>query len=159
MRWKAIPGWEDRYEVSDEGDVRRTAGGQGTRRGTILLPILDRRGYHTYTLQRPGFRVRAKAHRLVLEAFVGPAPDGAYALHADDNPSNNSLANLRWGTALENAQDRSRNTGWSYRKNQNAGKTHCKHGHAFDETNTLITRDAAGRQHRRCRACKGSPRS
>ena len=47
-------------------------------------------------------------HRAILEAFVGVS-EGSYALHWDDNPLNNTLENLRWGTASENAYDRERN--------------------------------------------------
>jgi hypothetical protein len=42
---------------------------------------------------------------LILEAFVGPCPDGLRCLHADGNSTNNTLANLRWGTAAENSAD------------------------------------------------------
>jgi DNA invertase Pin-like site-specific DNA recombinase len=31
------------------------------------------------------------------------------ALHYDDNPGNNNLSNLRWGTRMENKQDAKRN--------------------------------------------------
>lgn len=34
--------------------------------------------------------------RLVLEAFVGPAPMGMFALHQDGNRANNNLENLCW---------------------------------------------------------------
>ena len=41
-------------------------------------------------------------HSLVLTAFVAPRPEGMYALHKDDDPTNNSLDNLYWGTQSEN---------------------------------------------------------
>lgn len=46
-------------------------------------------------------------HHLVLEAFVGPRPagDNIVGLHADDNPANNALENLSWGTQSRNLQD------------------------------------------------------
>jgi hypothetical protein len=44
-----------------------------------------------------------KVHRLVCEAFHGPAPDGAnIVLHLDENALNNRPENLRWGTQKEN---------------------------------------------------------
>ncbi len=47
------------------------------------------------------------AHRLVLEAFVGPCPQGMECRHfPDSTPSNNNLCNLSWGTPVENAADR-----------------------------------------------------
>lgn len=44
-------------------------------------------------------------HVLVLEAFVGPCPDGQESLHGDGIPGNNTLTNLRWGTRTENIID------------------------------------------------------
>ena len=41
-------------------------------------------------------------HSLVLTAFVAPRSNGMCALHKDDDPTNNSLDNLYWGTQSEN---------------------------------------------------------
>jgi hypothetical protein len=44
-----------------------------------------------------------KIHRLVCEAFHGPAPfDGAVVMHLDENAANNRASNLKWGTQKEN---------------------------------------------------------
>jgi hypothetical protein len=50
------------------------------------------------------FRGRTyKAHRLVCEAFHGPAPKGKPGcLHSDENARNNRPHNLAWGTQKEN---------------------------------------------------------
>lgn len=45
-------------------------------------------------------------HRLVLETFIGPCPDGMEACHNDGNPRNNRLDNLRWDTPSSNMQDK-----------------------------------------------------
>jgi hypothetical protein len=47
-----------------------------------------------------------RVHRLILEAFVGPAPDGLECRHLDGDKSNNQISNLCWGTKLENRADR-----------------------------------------------------
>ena len=44
-----------------------------------------------------------KVHRLVCEAFHGPAPFArAVVIHLDENATNNQPSNLRWGTQKEN---------------------------------------------------------
>jgi hypothetical protein len=57
-------------------------------------------------------------HRLVLLGFRGPCPPGMQGRHLDDNPTNNRVENLLWGTPLENAADKIRNGG------QVRGETH-----------------------------------
>jgi hypothetical protein len=44
-----------------------------------------------------------KVHRLVCEAFHGPAPEGmSVVIHIDEDATNNKPENLRWGTQKEN---------------------------------------------------------
>jgi hypothetical protein len=44
-----------------------------------------------------------KVHRLVCEAFHGPAPfDKAVVIHLDEDGLNNKPENLKWGTQKEN---------------------------------------------------------
>ena len=45
-------------------------------------------------------------HLVILDAFMGPRPEGHETRHLDGNPQNNMLDNLCYGTAKENAQDR-----------------------------------------------------
>lgn len=45
-------------------------------------------------------------HRLVLEAFVGPCPEGLEGCHNDGNPEHNHVGNLRWDTHASNMADR-----------------------------------------------------
>lgn len=86
------------YEVSDDGFVRRTETGR-------VLAFNVKKGEHPYRrvkLSEGGVARLVSVHRLVLAAFVGPCPEGMQALHADDDPSNNRLSNLSWGTPKEN---------------------------------------------------------
>jgi len=63
----------------------------------------------TVKLMKNGKSKMCKVHRLVLEAFKGPAPAGLISLHEDDVKSHNRLSNLRWGTEKENKADAIRN--------------------------------------------------
>ena len=150
-RWLPIDGYEGYYEVSDHGRVRsldRTVQhsryGALNRKGALLSTSPNSTGHYTVSLHRDGKASSRKVHRLVLEAFVGPCPDGMEACHWDDDKSNNSVSNLRWGTPSENVVDAVRNG-----VHRNSGKTHCRRGHAYDENNTYLTPQGW----RRCQKC------
>lgn len=117
--WRDVPGFPG-YQVSDLGRVRscrRTIGwGDGgvgvasPELGWRLLKPrpLGRHGHLIVSLQRDAATRSRQVHRLVLEAFVGPCPEGMETRHLDGHAGNNHLANLRWGTPLENAEDKQR---------------------------------------------------
>ncbi len=59
-----------------------------------------------YTVRREdGSYRRTYGSILVLEAFVGPRPDGMECCHKDGNCLNDSLGNLRWDTSAANKAD------------------------------------------------------
>lgn len=109
-RWKDVVGF-DGYEVSDLGRVRSwfKSGGRGSRADKPRL--LKLRPLKNYPYLRVGLtrdnRIHDKrVHRLVLEAFVGPCPEGMECSHADDNKYNNRLVNLSWDTRENNLAKR-----------------------------------------------------
>ena len=58
---------------------------------------------HVYMKIYSRFFGNIKVHRLVCEAFHGPAPfTKAVVIHLDENGTNNWASNLRWGTQKEN---------------------------------------------------------
>lgn len=148
-RWLSVVGYEGIYEVSDRGRVRSLVR-LNSRGRTVRARVLRERrlpnGRPRVSLSRDGQVKDAYTYHLVLEAFVGPRPEGMESLHWDDDPNNNAVDNLRWGTRTDNMRDMSRNLGG------NAGLTHCPSGHAYDEENTYYY--PTGRQHRLCRACQ-----
>lgn len=62
--------------------------------------------YPTVLLHSDASKKQFLVHRLVLECFAGPPPEGMQACHGDGDTSNNCIENLRWGTAQENQADR-----------------------------------------------------
>jgi hypothetical protein len=98
--WKAIPGFETSYEVSNLGRVKTTKQGEGARAGRILKPAVNLRGYQQYALGRYGGR--HTAHLLVMQAFVGPRPDGLDINHLNGIKTDNSLENLEYASKSEN---------------------------------------------------------
>lgn len=111
--WRPVRGFEDRYEVSDHGRVRSVdrllkCRGDGVvrHRGRILSQTASN-GYPRVALGvGGGDSVRARVHVLVLEAFVGPRPEGMEARHLDGDRTNNRVGNLRWSDHLTNMRDK-----------------------------------------------------
>lgn len=111
--WRAIAGYDGRYEVSSLGRVRsldmvcENIGSSGyTRRrsGKVLGTSSNPRHYPTVSLPSGCTPV----HKLVAAAFLGPKPDGCEICHHDGNRLNASAANLRYATHAENECDKDR---------------------------------------------------
>lgn len=121
--WRDVVGYECFYEVSNHGRIRSLdrkvisygkSNFVGTRiqKGKILKPTrLNRGKKHLYLRLTDinGVKKGHLLHRLVLEAFVGPCPEGMECRHYPDRDvTNNCVWNLRWGTRQENAEDKIR---------------------------------------------------
>lgn len=107
--WRAIPSCPG-YEASDTGQVRRLprVGGAGRRFGARVLSQKTATGKYAMIGITGGERnYRTEyVHRLVCEAFHGPAPaDKPNALHDDGDVSNNRSANLYWGSSQTKADE------------------------------------------------------
>lgn len=59
-------------------------------------------------LSRSGKTFNKFVSRLVLEAFVGPAPEGMICRHGPRGKHCNHLSNLQWGTQKDNIADKYR---------------------------------------------------
>jgi hypothetical protein len=156
VQWRAIPNYEGFYEVSETGLVRSLPRvvpsprpGQSTTRipGRALNGSVDGTGYLAVGLHRDGRRAVRKIHRLVLEAFVGPCPEGMEACHNDGDGLNNRLENLRWDTRSGNMRDRV-----LHGTDPHARRDACVHGHEFTPENTRL-RATGGGAGRRCVEC------
>lgn len=106
-QWKAIPGYEGYYEVSDRGRVksvkRKTINGR-TAPEMIRRPNVMK-GYHCIALKKDCTVKVFRIHRLVLEAFGCSQPGEEYQVnHIDGDKSNNALENLEWVPAAENTR-------------------------------------------------------
>lgn len=113
-RWLPVKGFEGTYEVSDHGRFRRLTVRRTTRIAEVphvLSPSMSgsSQGRPSVSTRVNRERVYFALHVLVLETFVGPRPPGMMACHYDGNSRNNRLENLRWDTAMGNAEDDRRN--------------------------------------------------
>ena len=145
-KWLPVVGFEGFYEVSDLGRVKRINVGREARE-RLLKASSNTLGYLRVSLYRDGKGSTRRVHRLVLEAFVGPCPEGEEGCHGDGDPANNRLVNLRWGTVSSNAIDRV-----AQGTHNMSRKTHCSRGHELIEPNLVPSELARGK--RVCRACK-----
>lgn len=101
--WRPVVGYEGNYEVSNQGRVRSLArnviGSDGRPKrfnGGLLSPATSA-AWSQVALSVGGQRKSLNVARLVLEAFVGPCPEGQECVYVDGNPLNTALANLKWG--------------------------------------------------------------
>lgn len=111
--WRRIPE-EPAYFVSNYGrvcNVDRVLHTGQLRRGRIIRPAVSKATGHQQIVIGTGNRFRMMLHALVLHVFIGPKQPGHEGLHWDDDPANNRLTNLRWGTRSENNLDAVRNGG------------------------------------------------
>lgn len=108
--WKDIAGYEGRYQVSDDGQVKScehchktVIRGKETlrHRKEQLLKQWKRSKYLLVDLWKNGKRDVRSVHVLVYEAFKGVVPDGQMIHHIDANKFNNSIDNLTTMTVLE----------------------------------------------------------
>lgn len=142
--WRPIPGYEGYYDVSDQGFVRSLD--RGRRKGRVLVRRMTGKNgrYWTVRLTVNGVPVDRLIHRLVLEAFVGPAPEGQECRHLDGDCANAKLSNLQWGTRSENNLDKI-----EHGTHINARKTHCPQGHPYEGDNLIKNANGS----RACKKC------
>ena len=143
-QWRAVPGWQGYYEVSDDGLVRSVKRPRAL--GAPLKPAIDKDGYGRVTLSAGmGRRQQVSVHRVVALAFIGPRPEGQVVRHLNGDNTDNRAANLAYGTVKDNEADKIRHG----RKPQ-LNRTHCPSGHPYDEANTMVTKVGW----RLCRECR-----
>lgn len=156
--WLPLPDYEGLYEVSDFGRVRslnrtvhHTNGSDRHLKGRLLRQFPSKHGgYPSVSLCKDGKpRGGQRVHVLVLSAFVGPRPDGMESRHLNGDCTDSRLANLAYGTALENADDKRR-----HGTHNNTRKTQCKNKHPYTAENTYyFTQARTGRVMRKCKTC------
>ena len=99
--WKPVKDYEGYYEVSDQGQVRRIKGGKGTRLGKCLSPSATGSGYPQVILAKDRVHKTHMVHRLVAEAFLGPAGE-LTVNHKNGDKCDNRLSNLEYMTQADN---------------------------------------------------------
>lgn len=95
QEWKPVVGFENFYEVSNLGNIRRKASGR-------LRHIDHAQTYPTVLLSVNGKHKTLRVHRLVAMAFL-PLVDGKpHINHKNGNKHDNRVENLEWVSQAEN---------------------------------------------------------
>lgn len=95
--WRPIPGYEDLYEVSSEGVIRSLKSGKALSTRSSVGS-----GYVQANLWKNGVRKRTTMHRVVAEAFFGPATGGMEVNHKNGIKTDNRVSNLEWCSRSHN---------------------------------------------------------
>lgn len=111
--WKDITGFENLYQVSNYGRVKRLSRkiyNKGLLKNKkyfyckeiILKNSTVSKGYKGVTLVKNGKRYHKKVHRLVAIEFIPNIDNKPQINHIDCNKANNMVNNLEWCTNSEN---------------------------------------------------------
>lgn len=98
VEWRDVAGFKSYYEVSSNGDLR------SKKTGRIMAKSLTGAGYVKAALWADGQRKQTTVHRLVAEAFRGPA-EGREVNHKNGNKQDNRVSNLEWRSRSDNKHE------------------------------------------------------
>lgn len=93
MVWEPVPNFEH-YQVNNFGQIKN-------KDGKILKPYKNKWGYPVITLCKNSKKYRKTVHRIVCEAFLGPA-NGYDVNHKNTIKTDNRLINLEYVTRSQN---------------------------------------------------------
>jgi protein gp37 len=131
------------YFASSDGFIYSEKRGSRHR----LKPDASEQGYMRVQLHADGQNdrrgERLLVHRLILEAFVGPAPtEDAQGRHRDGDPRHNALSNLSWGDQSENWSDSRRHGNHRrYSKLSHTQADEIRRRHASGEVGESLARE------------------
>jgi hypothetical protein len=117
--WKPIEGYDDHY-ISSYGRVKNV------KTDRILAPRAHSAGYLSVGLYKNRKVRNLYIHRLVAQAFLLNPENRSSVDHADGEPKNNNMLNLRWASHTENMQNKT-----MYKNNVCGFKGIHKHGRRY----------------------------
>jgi hypothetical protein len=101
--WKQIPGYEDRYIINRESDIKSLVTNKILE---VNYDITIKNGYKNVKLtDKDGKRKGWNIHILVYISFIGPKNNDLVIDHINQNRLDNNLSNLREVTRSENSKN------------------------------------------------------
>lgn len=103
--WRDVVGYEGLYQISNLARVKalpQPFGPSNRRRETLRQSWTHKNGYVQMILARDGKPHPYRLHKLVMDAFLGPCPEGCVRNHKNGDKAGNRLDNLEYVTPSEN---------------------------------------------------------
>ena len=106
---KDIKGYEGLYKITSDGKI------WSEKSKKWLKPRANKKGYLRIVLWKNNTKKDYLIHRIVVENFIRPIPDGMVVNHKNENTSDNNLENLEictpkynscYGTALKRKSEK-----------------------------------------------------
>lgn len=133
--WKDIPGFEGRYQASDQGKIRAIVNNHGNYCERLRATWVSNKGYEYVQLFIKDKRYNVSVHHAVASAFI-PNPDQKLTVnHINGTKLHNYVCNLEWATYSENllhAHSTGLKKGQSHWKGRKGGNTSQFHNVTYD---------------------------
>lgn len=106
--WKPVVGYEEQYEVSINGVVKRldkisvNESGLTIKKGKILKTRVNNRGYVEVRLSKHNKQSTTFLHIILAKAFIQNPDNKPQVNHLNGIKIDNSIDNLEWCTHAEN---------------------------------------------------------